>query len=64
MGDRKSLTDKHSWVADNGKQDKETSDISSSLASMKHIELFIYINCQQGRKISSTAGKAKHVRQI
>jgi len=38
-----SIKDKHSWVAGNGKQNKETRDILSSLAGMKHIELFIQI---------------------
>ena len=43
VGDRMSLTDKHSWVVGNGKIDKGTRDISSSIACMKHIELFIQI---------------------
>ena len=41
VGDRMSLIDKHSWVAGNGKIDKGTRDILSSLVCMKHIELFI-----------------------
>jgi len=45
------------WVAEHGKQDKGTRDISSSLVSMKHIKLFIQINCQQGLKITSTPGE-------
>ena len=36
----------HLWVAGHGKQAKGTRDISSSLASIKHIKLFIQINCQ------------------
>jgi hypothetical protein len=59
-----SIKDKHSWVAGNGKQDKGTRDISSYLASMKHKELFIQINFQQGLKNPSTTGRAKHIRQI
>ena len=43
VGEKISIKDKHSWVAGDGKEDKGTRDISSSLASMKHIELFIQI---------------------
>ena len=60
--DRMSIINKHSWVEENRKQDKGTRNISSSLASMKHIVLFVQINCQQGLKIPSTPGRAKHVR--
>jgi len=62
VGEKISIKDKHLWVAGNGKQDKGTRDISSSLASMKHKETFIQINCQQELKIPSTPGRAKHVR--
>ena len=41
VGEIMSIKDRHSWVAGNGKQDKGTRGMSSSLAGMKYIELFI-----------------------
>ena len=64
VGEKISIKDKHSWVAGDGKEDKGTRDISSSLASMKHKRLIYPDHCQQGLKILSTMGRAKHVRQM
>ena len=63
VGEKISIKDKHSWVAGDGKEDKGTRDISSSLVCMRHIKVIYPDHCQQGLKIQDTMGRAKHDRR-
>ena len=52
VGDRISLINKHSWVAEHGKQNKVTRDISSFLASMKYNQSYLSKSLSTGTKDS------------